>query len=39
MIAPPPGRLNHRLQRKGGTVAMPTLWIHTRVGGGFAARR
>jgi hypothetical protein len=39
MIALPPGRPNHTLQRTGGTVAMPTLWIHTRVGGGFAARR
>jgi hypothetical protein len=30
---------NHTLQRTGGTVAMPTLLVHTRVGGGFAARR
>ena len=32
-------RPNHTLQRTGGTVVMPTLVVHTRLAGGFAARR
>ena len=30
---------NHTLQRTGGTVAVPALWLPTQVGGGFTARR